>query len=33
VLTDKARVECQAFRFNLEDEPTIEYIARFIAET
>ncbi len=33
VLIDKARLECQSFRFNLEDEPTLEYIARFVAET
>lgn len=33
VLVDKARLECQSFRFNLEDEPTLEYIAHFIAET
>lgn len=33
VLVDKARLECQSFRFNLEDEPTVEYIARFVAET
>lgn len=33
VLVDKARLECQSFRFNLEDEPTLEYIARFVAET
>mmetsp|Transcript_83150 Transcript_83150/g.114782 ORF Transcript_83150/g.114782 Transcript_83150/m.114782 type:complete len:146 (+) Transcript_83150:70-507(+) len=32
VLIDKARLECQSFRFQLEDEPTIEYIARHIAE-
>ena len=33
VLIDKARMECQSFRFNLEDEPTIEYIAKYVAET
>jgi 20S proteasome subunit alpha 4 len=33
VLVDKARLECQSFRFNFEDEPTLEYIARFVAET
>ena len=26
-------MECQSFRFNFEDEPTLEYIARFVAET
>lgn len=33
VLVDKARLESQSFRFNFEDEPTLEYIARFVAET
>ena len=33
VLIDKARLECQQYRFNMEDEPTLEYIARFVAET
>lgn len=33
VLVDKARLEAQSFRFNLEDDPTLEYIARFVAET
>ena len=33
VIIDKARLECQSFRFQLEDEPTIEYIAKSIAET
>jgi 20S proteasome subunit alpha 4 len=33
VLIDKARVECQSFRFNYDEEPHLEYIARFVAET
>ena len=33
MLIDKVRFECQSFRFNYEDTPTIEYIARFMAET
>ena len=33
VLIDKARLECQSFRFNYDEEPQLEYIARFIAET
>jgi len=33
MLIDKVRMECQSFRFNYEDEPSIEYIARFMAET
>ncbi len=32
VLIDKARFECQSFRFNMEDEPEIDYISRSIAE-
>jgi len=32
VLIDKARLESQSFRFQLEDEPTIEYIAKSVAE-
>lgn len=33
VLIDKARLEAQSFRFQLEDEPTVEYIAKNVAET
>ena len=31
VLIDKARLESQSFRFNLEDDPTVEYIAKNVA--
>ena len=33
VLIDKARLECQSFRFTYEDAPSIEYVSRFIAQT
>ena len=32
VIIDKARTESQSFRFNLEDEPTLEYVAKSVAE-
>ena len=32
VLIDHARFEAQSFRFNMEDQPTIEYLSRQIAE-
>ena len=32
VLIDKARLESQSFRFNMEDEPTIEYISHAVAK-
>lgn len=33
ILAEKIRLESQSFRFNYEDEPTVEYIARFLGET
>ena len=33
VLCDKARLECQSYRLTMDEPPSAEYIARFIART
>ena len=33
ILANKARIECQSYRLNYDDNPPVEYISKFIAET
>jgi len=33
ILANKARIECQSYRLNYDDNPPVEYISRFVAET
>jgi 20S proteasome subunit alpha 4 len=33
VLCDKARLECQSYRLSMDEAPSAEYIARFLART
>ena len=31
ILASKARVECQSYRMNYDDDPPVDYIAGYIA--
>lgn len=33
ILANKARIEAQSFRINYDDDPSVEYLSKFLAET
>ena len=33
ILANKARIQAQSYRLNYDDDPSVEYISKFLAET